>query len=148
MKKILTLALLSLAFLSSCNKVSLSSSLEEDKTVLKNATLVSYSSESSFPFTIVCSYQNKETYYLFSFSLGNCTQDFSSARLLLTPDGDDYVFYGYDHDYTLVQKDKIADKSQYQYKGYSINFKLSSLPTYFEVLFSSKELVDALKYTI
>lgn len=114
MKKSLFVLVLSL--LTSCSS---SINIDSDKEYLQNYSS-SYASYSDY-FTCKLTYEDKTSYYLYNFTLGNTSSDFNKIHVLLN-NNNEFYYFGYDGDYSLVKDSTSVDTSKKIYKGINIHF--------------------------
>lgn len=131
MKK--SLLLWNLAFLLTSCQVDFSSLLEEDKKAF--VKVENFVSE-NLPFSTSLVSEKKNSTFMNVISLSSFDKDYHRVRVLLSPDKDYFVFFGYEDNYTIVTDTKDVNQEKNCYAGISITFhssvKIESLYAYFQ----------------
>lgn len=140
MKNVFLIAIAPLFLLASCQPSSSSSlryaaELENDKATLKSKTdnCEYFSAETSFSSRLGYSLTESGK-YLYTFEISGSSKTENKVKALLYADvkgNDAFFFFGYDSDYTLLEKsldaDRVNKKVLYLFINFSLSMKLDTV---------------------
>ena len=90
----------------------------------------------NLPFSTSLVSEKKNSTFMNVITLSSFDKDYHRVRVLLSPDKDYFVFFGYEDNYTIVTDTKDVNQEKNCYAGISITFhssvKIESLYAYFQ----------------
>ena len=90
----------------------------------------------NLPFSTSLVSEKKNSTFMNVITLSSFDKDYHRVRVLLSPDKDYFVFFGYEDNYTIVTETKDVNQEKNCYAGISITFhssvKIESLYAYFQ----------------